>query len=259
MRQWNTLFQKEVLEKARNFKWIWVPATFILLGVMDPLSTYYMPQIIDSLGGLPEGTVIDIPKPSAAEVMLMSMEQFNTLGILIVVLTSAGIIAGERKSGVAELILVKPVSYASYITAKWAASLVLLLLSLLLSSLSSWYYTGVLFENIPAENFFSSLAVIAVWFCFILKITVFFSGLFKQPGAAGVTSIATIVILTIISGSLPHLMEWSPGLLNNYAGKLLVSGELPDHTLASAMAVTGGTVLLLGLCAAVLRKKELAG
>jgi hypothetical protein len=31
-----------------------------------PISSYYMPQILDSLGSLPNGAVIKIPTPSAA-------------------------------------------------------------------------------------------------------------------------------------------------------------------------------------------------
>ncbi|HAQ07252.1 MAG TPA: ABC transporter permease, partial [Bacillus bacterium] len=146
MNQWLTLFNKEVLEMARNYKWIWVPITFIVLGVMDPLTTYYMPQILDSVGGLPEGAVIEIPTPTAIEVFIMSMSEYQTIGILIIVLSMMGIVAGERKSGVAQLILVKPVSHISFITSKWASSLVLMLLSLFLGLLASWYYTGVLFE-----------------------------------------------------------------------------------------------------------------
>ena len=111
MSQWLTLFQKEIFEMWRNFKWIWVPITFILLGVSEPLTSYYMKHILDSLGGLPEGAVIDIPTPTAGAVLASGLSQYTTLGVLIIVLSTMGIIAGERKSGVAAMILVKPVSY----------------------------------------------------------------------------------------------------------------------------------------------------
>src|SRR5699024_9883536 len=106
-----------------NKKWIWVPLVFILLAIIDPISNYYMPQIIDSIGGMPEGAVFEIPELSSAEVILMTLGQLSSLGVLVIILMSMGTIAGERKSGVIELILVKPVSYQHYITAKWAALL----------------------------------------------------------------------------------------------------------------------------------------
>jgi len=122
MSQWFTLLQKELLEMTRNFKWIWVPISFILIGVMDPLSTYYLPQILNTIGDLPEGAVIDIPTPPAPEVLMMSLANYNLLGILIIILTTMGLISGERKSGVAGMILVKPVSYFSFVTAKCIVS-----------------------------------------------------------------------------------------------------------------------------------------
>src|SRR5690606_36374281 len=105
-------------EMARNFKVIWVPLTFLFLGAIDPLTAYYMPKIIDALGGLPEGTVIEIPLPSPGESLLMSVGQFDTLGVLIIALMLMGTVAGERKSGVAEMVLVKPVPVGFYISAK---------------------------------------------------------------------------------------------------------------------------------------------
>ncbi|MDY0407538.1 hypothetical protein [Paracerasibacillus soli] len=58
--QWLILLQKEMVENWRNFKWIWVPLVFILLAIMDPISTYYLPQILEAVGGLPEGAVFEI-------------------------------------------------------------------------------------------------------------------------------------------------------------------------------------------------------
>ncbi|MEH7526490.1 hypothetical protein V7149_24970 [Bacillus sp. JJ1503] len=51
MNQWVTLFNKEMVELSRNFKWIWVPIVFILLAVKEPLTVYFMPQILDAVGG----------------------------------------------------------------------------------------------------------------------------------------------------------------------------------------------------------------
>ena len=68
MNLWFVLFKKECLEMVRNFKVIWVPLTFLFLAKLIPLTAYYMPKIIDALGGLPEGTVIEIPLPSPGRV-----------------------------------------------------------------------------------------------------------------------------------------------------------------------------------------------
>lgn len=258
MSQWLTLLQKEILEMWRDFKWIWVPITFILLGVSEPLKNYYMPQIIDSLGGLPEGTVIEIPPPTAGEVLVSGLSQYTTLGVLIIVLGTMGIIAGERKSGVAAMILVKPVSYFSYVTSKWAGSLILVWLSLLVGSIVTWYYTGLLFDWIPISDFFQAYLLYGLWLSVVLTITIFFSSILLAPGMAGFTSLALIVTISIVSGALSQWLEWSPSQLTSYAVGLLVAGKLPEETLPTSLLATGIIAALLLLSVIIFKKKELA-
>lgn len=258
MRQWLILFQKELLEMSRNFKWIWVPISFILLGVMDPISTYYMPQIIDSLGGLPEGTILEMPTPPTPDILMMSIGQFNLLGVLIIVLITMGVISGERKSGVAGIILVKPVAFSSFITAKWAAALLLIWISYFIGFLASWYYVGILFEWIPFGDFIQVFFIYGVWLSFVLTVTVFFNTLFKSPGVVGFLSIAIVIVISLVSGSLAHLLEWSPAQLISYSGEYLVTNSFPDATVPAILIALAGMILLLIGAVLVFRKKELA-
>src|SRR5690625_5067518 len=115
--QWVTFVQKEILENWRNKKWIWVPIVMMLLTIMEPISYYYLPEIIEMTGGVPEGTVIEIPTLTPYEVVEMSLGQLSMFGVLIVILISMGTIDGERQSGIAEIIFVKPIKYHQYVTA----------------------------------------------------------------------------------------------------------------------------------------------
>lgn len=258
MSQWITLFQKEILEMWRNFKWIWVPITFILLGVSEPLTSYYLPQIIKSFGGLPEGSIIDIPPPTAGVVLASGLSQYSTLGVLIIVLGTMGVIAGERKSEVAAMILVKPVSYLSYVTSKWAGSLLLVWFSLFIGYLSTWYYTGQLFDWVPIGEFFQSFVLFGLWLSVILTVTVFLSAALLSPGMAGFISLALAIVVSIISGALSHLLEWSPSQLTSYASALLTIGDLPDDTLPASLTALLLIVVLLWLSVFLFKKKELA-
>lgn len=78
MMQWMTLFHKELLENWRNRKWIWVPMVMMLLTIMDPLSYYFLPEIIDLTGGVPEGTILDVPTLTTNEVVMMSLGSLST-------------------------------------------------------------------------------------------------------------------------------------------------------------------------------------
>jgi ABC-2 type transport system permease protein len=258
MKQWFTLLNKEFLEMARNYKWVWMPITFILLGVMDPLTTYYLPEIINSVGGLPEGTVFEMPEPSAQEVFIMSLGQYQMIGILVIVLSMMGTIAGERKSGVAQLILVKPVSYSSYITSKWAAAIILILLSLFLGMLASWYYTGVLFEFIPFASFMESFGLYALWLALVISFVILCSALFMQPVAAGMVALVTVFVFTIIGGSFQHLLEWSPTQLLTYVSERLITEKWPEHVGAATGMSLLMSVIFVVLAIYIFKRKELA-
>ncbi|MED3572141.1 ABC transporter permease [Cytobacillus praedii] len=258
MNQWMTLLNKELLEMTRNFKWIWVPIVFILIAVMEPITAYYMPQIIDSLGNLPDGAVIELPMPSAEEVLVASLSQYNTLGLLVIILSSMGIIAGERKSGVAGLILVKPVSYTAFVTAKWAGAMLLLWISYFIGYFVSWYYVGILFDMVPFIDFIQSFFIYGLWLSFVLTITVFFNSFLKSPGAVGFLSFAAVIILIVISGTFSKWVEWSPAQLLSYASTFIMSGSNSSDVWSAIILSVFGIIMLLGGSIAIFRRRELA-
>ncbi|MCP3030228.1 ABC transporter permease [Halobacillus sp. A1] len=245
--QWMTIFNAQSLESWRNFKWIWVPLVFILLGLMDPLTTYYLPQILDSVGGLPEGATIDIPTPPPTDVIMMSIGQFNMIGVAVIVLISMGAISGERKSGKAELILVKPVNHMAYITAKWASFSLLNLTAVYAGLLSSWYYVSILFENIPFTNIIMSGAFYSLWILFITAVNFFMNTLVKIPGLVAFLTIAVIIVMQIFSQIFQHIIEWLPNLIPNYMIEIIETGNVPSELWgASSVTVLLMVVLLIG-------------
>lgn len=239
------LFRKEMLELTRNYKMIWMPIVFILFGLTEPLTAFYLPDIIHSVGDLPEGTVISIPTPSSEEVLLSTISQFSTFGVLIIVLGFMGMIAGERKSGNAVMVLVKPVSYAAYIYSKWMAAFVLVWVSYGLGMISSWYYIHVLFNGIGITAIVQGFLVYGLWLTFILTMVVFFSSLVKTSGLAGFVTIGITLLLTVVSGYMTKTLKWSPGQLSNYVNEIVLYSTWPDH-------LTGTIIFTIILCLAIL-------
>lgn len=256
--QWITIFQKETLENARNFKWIWVPLVFILLSIMDPLTTYYMPILLENFGNLPEGAEINIPTPPPPEVFWMSFSQLNLLGVLVILLMSMGLISAERKSGVSEMVLVKPVSYAAYVTAKFASTLLLTLVSAFVGLLASWYYVNLLFGDIPFSYFIGSFSFYGVWLMFIVSISIIMNTAFRTPGLVGFLSVAIIILSSGINSVLKTRMEWLPPQMNAYIKSYLSTGSIPGELWTTMLVTLGITIVLLILSIFILRKKELA-
>ena len=119
MNGFSILLHKEWREAIRTAKIIWLPAVFLLLGLVQPIMAKFMPDIIASAGNLPEGTILQIPIPKPGEVLGQTLSQFGTIGLLAICLASMGMISGERRNGTAAWILVKPVSPLAYVASKW--------------------------------------------------------------------------------------------------------------------------------------------
>ncbi|GAB3042529.1 ABC transporter permease [Virgibacillus ainsalahensis] len=258
MMQWLTLFKKESVENWRNKKWIWVPLVIILLAIIDPISNYYMPQIIDSVGGLPEDTSFQLPEFTPADVVLMSLGQLSSLGVLVIVLMSMGTIAGERKSGVSELILVKPVSYRNYITAKWAGLLVLVWSSLFLAMLASWYYTNILFGELTFITFLQIVFFYGLWLTLVITVSIFFNTLVKTPGLVAFLSILTFMLMSLITQVFGHFLEWSPNNLSSHINEMVITGSISSDLVATAVVTIVLIILVLTASIFTFKTKEMA-
>lgn len=257
MNQWITIFQKEMIENWRNKKWIWVPLVVILLAVMDPISTYYLPQIMESVGGLPDGTLFEMPEMAPAEVIMMSFGQLSSLGVLVFVLISMATISGEIKSGVAELILVKPVSFANYITAKWAALLLLVWGALIIGMFVSWYYINILFGDLSFMLLIKAIFFYGLWLTLLITISILYNTLFKTPGLIAFMTIATIMIMSIITNIFGHILTWSPNNLSIYIQDMLLTNKIPNDLFYTSLVTIGLVCFLLIASIYTFKNKQL--
>lgn len=260
MRKFFAIVKKEHLEYWRNFSWVWVPVVFILLAIMDPLTTHFLPIILDALGGMPDGTIFEIPEVLPPDALMMSLVQFSSFGVLIIVLLTMGTIAGERKSGIAELVLVKPVKYSIYITAKWLAKLTLFLTAFMIAMLVSWYYVNLLFGTITFAELVYVIFFYSIWIIFVVSLTIFYNTIFKKPGLVGAITIATIMVMSLFNSIFAYRLKltWFPNNLSSYIREMLHSGQIPSELWGTALVAIALSVCLLLLSYLTFQKKELA-
>ncbi len=255
MKQWFVMFKKEAVEMIRNYKWVWIPLVFAIVGLTQPISSYYMPDLMENFGELPEGTVIEIPIPPPGSVMNATLGQFSQIGVLVLVLSSMGAISSERNTGTAGLILAKPVSKVSFITAKWAAAVLIAWLALIFGFAAAWYYTELLIGPVEAGPAVAGFFVYGLFLTFVVTVTIFLSSLMKNSLGIAFLSIGVVLALSILSGVLKTLLFWSPGTLTAHAGSLLETGEAGDH-FAAAVTMSSLVIVALLLLAPYLFKRQ---
>ncbi|WP_152396737.1 ABC transporter permease subunit [Paenibacillus guangzhouensis] len=225
MRQFGLFYRKEMLEMARSYKWIWVPMVFLLLGVMQPVTTYYMPEILKHAGNMPAGTVITMPTPTAGEVLAQTLSQFGILGILVLVLSMMGAVSGERQSGVTAMIFSKPVSFISYMAAKWASMLTLTVAAFAAGYAGACYYTVQLIGSLEYGVVLQAGMMYLLYYVFVVSILLLMSAWLPNGAGVAFTTIAFLMLLSFGSSLLSRYLAWSPSRLSAIASELLTRGE----------------------------------
>ncbi|WP_028544767.1 ABC transporter permease subunit [Paenibacillus taiwanensis] len=254
MRTWFVLYQKECKEMLRNYKWVWVPLVFAALGIAQPITMKFMPDILSMAGSLPEGTIITIPPPVPGEVLGQTLSQFNTVGLLVLVLALMGAVSGEVKSGTAAALLIKPVSHVSYLMAKWAGAVSLTIPSVLLGYLCSWYYTAQLIGHIDILAGAAAACLALGWFLWIASITVAMSSLLNHAGGSAFAALAAALITSMLAGLLPSSSGWLPAKLLQGAQLVLMDKALPFHWPIAALSALTLTLALMVI--AVMRNMQ---
>ncbi|GGG81256.1 hypothetical protein GCM10010918_43110 [Paenibacillus radicis (ex Gao et al. 2016)] len=254
MSQWMIIWRKELLELARSYKLLWLPLVFLLLGVSQPIVTYFLPDILANAGNFPQGTVIEMPKPQSGEVLAQTLQQYGMIGSLIVALGFMGAVSSERNSGAASMILVKPISRSAYLLAKWTAMLVLVWGSLTIGYLGAWYYTSLLIGEVDAIRAIQALLVFALWLSVIGTLMIAGSVWLRSGAAAAFSALGLAILLSLTASFLPSALAWSPGQLPGLASGFLL-GSIPD---AAGMIIIAGAVLTAAiLYAAVWRMRRM--
>lgn len=243
-------YQKELKELARSYKLLWIPVVFLILGIMQPLAYTYLPEILQASGDVPPGLMEAYIVPGASEVMAQTIGQYGTVGMLVLALAAMNSISGERISGRAELIQVRPVSAGQIAAAKWLAQLTLLVLSLGAGVAGAWYYTGVLIGFVPWSGVLASAGYYSLWLLCVVSFTLLCSSFLRGAAAAGV-ALLTAAALSVMYQFLPSWASWTPAALTGLSAQALSGtggGELLGPCLSAAVwiivCVTGSAFFI---------------
>lgn len=216
MNQFRVFLLKELRENWRNFKFLWIPLVFILLGVSDPILNYYLADIMKVVGGVPEGFEMMLPEYEAEDMIAASMGQFQSVGLIILIAVFIGSISRERQNGTATLIYVRPISYTSLFLSKWVVACLVGFASIVAGFGGSVYYTTILYGPVEWSQFLWMLFTYFVWVCLLLAITIAMSAAFKTAIAA-TCSYLLILGGLIVDGLIGGFWTYSPWKLPTYS------------------------------------------
>lgn len=225
MQQFKALLVKEWRESVRSFKILWIPLVFILLGISDPLLNYFMEDILQTVGNMPDGFMMSMPELQPADLLIASTSQFQTIGLLVLITAYIGSVSRERQNGTATLLYVRPMSFAALFFSKWIVAGSIAIISAVAGYAGSMYYTALLYGTVDLSKFLAMLGTYCVWLLFVMALTVAMSAAFQTSVAAAITIILIPVGLLIdtLIGSFWSVTPWK---LTQYGTGLLTDSVL---------------------------------
>ena len=240
-----TLFTKEFRDAWRSLKFVWMPLLFIVLGIMDPITNYFMEDILGAVGNLPEGFMLTMPELQPIDLLAASTSQFQSIGLVVLVATMAGAISRERQNGLATLLYVRPISFTALFISKWAVASLLGIISAVAGYAGSMYYTALLFGTVEFGAFMKMLGTYCIWILFVTAVTLACSAMFNTA-VAMTFSILLLPIGLMIDSLVGEFWSVSPWKLSTY-GLQFISGEVSEHytmTLVLTIALLIAAVVL---------------
>ena len=245
------LLKKEIKEQLRTHRLLIVGVVFLIFALMAPLLLYFLPEILKMAG---EQILVEIPPPTAFQSFSDYTGYIGQFGILIAALVAMGVIASETKHGTALITLSKPVGYGAFVSAKFIAMSLTILVSLAVAAVFCFGYTVWLIGDAAILPYVWMNLLMAAFLIFCLAITLVFSSLFKSALAAGGMAIGTIFGMGILS-SLPLIGDYFPSKIIGWGINILNgTGEAYWWALGITLA---GIFLCLYFSQVNLKRKEI--
>lgn len=242
MNEFSVLLQKEFREAWRSWKFLWIPLVFALLGMSDPLMNYYMMDVLNAVGNLPEGFVISIPELVPADLLQASIGQFQLIGLLVLIAAFVGSISKERANGMATLLYIRPISFAAYFMSKFVVMSAVGLISIVAGFTASVYYTVILYGKFEMPMLLASFVTYFVWLLLVFAITLLMSAAFKT-GIASAFAFIVIFGGQIVDAIVGMFWTVSPWKLPGY-GVQLIRGTMDMQDYWWSVLLTIGLLLL---------------
>lgn len=238
-------FKKELTELIKTVKGVVLAAIFLVVGISSPLIAKLTPEILKmaNFDISPEQMAamgINYP-PNSQDSYAQFFSNFNTLGLPAAIIVFAGLVANEKAKNTASYILTKNISRTQFILSKFAASALLLFVSLGLAMGAQMFYTMFLFEDGLVE--FGSVilffSLLFLYLIFILALVLFSSVCAKNVTSATFLAFGIFMAFSI-AAAVPEAGGYMPSGIDNFG---IITG-------AASLGDLGPNIAAAALCSA---------
>lgn len=204
-------FQKEWLELIRTKKLSIFLGIFALFGMMSPILSRYMQEIITASMG--DQLPFAVSPTTWVDSYSQLYSNLSQMGALSVIFIFMGCVVGEKQSGSAALTLTKNLSYTTFVVAKFLAAAVLMIVSVVMAVFLCYAYTYYLFGYAgEIKKVLTGGFTYCVFGLVLLSATVLSSTIAKGTAISALLSLGAFLLL-IVSNYVPIIGTYLPGAL----------------------------------------------
>jgi ABC-2 type transport system permease protein len=236
---------KEISEHIRSYRLVILGIVFIIFGIMSPATAKYTPELLKSLGN---GIVLNMPPVTAMDSYMQFFKNMNSIGVIILLLVFAGLVADEKVKGSASLILTKNLSRPAFLLAKYVAAALLWTVVYTAGALVCQGYTLWFFPNSPVPDLFAGFALYWLYGLLLMAFTILSSAVAKSHGLATLGAFAGWGLL-LVSMIPAKIAQYSPAALGS-VNLQVISGAAKSGDLLIPVVLAVSLILLSLLGAA---------
>ncbi|MDI7275226.1 MAG: ABC transporter permease, partial [Anaerolineae bacterium] len=165
------LIRKELFEQWRTRR-LWVlAAVFLFFGLLAPITARLTPELLEWAAATTPGIIIQIPPPSAGDVVAQYVKNLSQILPLVVLLVAMGSVCGEKERGTLPMVLAKPIPRGAFLAAKFLGLSAAVAISLALCMVAAYYYSLLLFGGPGLGAFLLMNLVAGVYLLVVLALT----------------------------------------------------------------------------------------
>lgn len=255
MKSFWAVYAKEWREVIRTYRLFLLSIVLLALAIMSPATAYFMADILEAAGI----NVAALADPSIqSPTYLASFEQFfkniGQIGLLVLAIVFAGLVANDISKQTIVPFVAKGLSRSTIILAKYAASVMVWLLTYVAAVAVMFAYTAYYFDIANAGELVVPLVGMFVFGMMLLALVMLGGVMFKNQIGALLVAGGFVVIATLVNVFLPKAEVYNPIILTTH-NVAAAAGTYPMGDFASALYVGLGTVIAGVILSLVLFRK----
>lgn len=227
-----TLWRLEWLRLARTGRILILIAVFLAMGLLGPLSIYYLPEILEASGG-DSSAFGELPPVTIDAAMAAFLGNAIQLGLLAVAFVAAAALAIDAKPEIAVYFRSRA-SISRILLPRYVLNAAGAVIGFVVGVVTAVVTTGILIGWPDTADTIIATLVIAVYLLFVVALIALFGSLVRKVPATALLTIGAVIVLAIV-GNYDPIEAYTPSTLIAGFERIIAGG---DFTYWPAIAVT---------------------